>query len=64
MPIFVQDSRGVMLHTTTKVSWAEKMVRKDKATWIQHQLHGAILKLNYPVLEPPKDKEKVLPDTI
>ena len=55
MLIFVQDARNAVLYPTTKVDWAEKMVRRGKAKWIRKRV--IILKLTYVVTDPPRDKE-------
>lgn len=54
MLIFVQDSRNKPLYPTTRVSWAEKMVKLGKAKWIRRRV--IILKLTYAVNKEPKDK--------
>lgn len=54
MLIFVKDSRNRVLYPTTKVDWAEKLVKRGKAKWIRRKV--IILQLNYVVKEPPRDK--------
>ena len=55
MLIFIQDARNAVLYPTTKVDWAEKMVRRGKAKWIRKRV--IILKLTYVLTDPPRDKE-------
>jgi 5-methylcytosine-specific restriction endonuclease McrA len=54
MLIFVKDSRNRALYPTTKVDWAEKLVKRGQAKWIRKKV--IILKLNYQVKEPPRDR--------
>jgi len=54
MLIFVQDARNKPLYPTTKVDWAEKLVRQGKAKWIRKRV--IILRLNYVVTNPPRDE--------
>ena len=54
MLIFVKDSRNKALYPTTKVDWAEKLVKRGQAKWIRKKV--IILQLNYVVKESPRDK--------
>jgi len=55
MLIFVIDSRNKPLYPTTKEKWAKTIVKQGKAKWIRKRI--IILKLAYPVNEPPRDQE-------
>lgn len=53
MLLFVKDSRNRPLYPTTKIDWAEKLVKQKKAIFIRKRI--IILKLSYQVTKAPRD---------
>lgn len=53
MIFFVKDSRNKTLYPSTKIDWAEKIVKRGKAKWVRRKI--IILQLAYIVDDAPRD---------